>query len=342
MIETLKTLCYLSGVSGCEDEVRDYLLERIMPVADKVETDALGNLIVFKKGAKAPEKKVMLCAHMDEVGMIITNIDDDGYLKFDFVGGVDRRVIIGKQIFIGENRVVGIVGIKAYHLVDRSEEKKIPKTHEMYIDIGATSKKEAENLVKLGDYCVFDDTIVEFGDGFIKAKAIDDRLGCAVMLEMIESDLACDTYFAFTTQEEVGLRGATVAAYSVNPDICLVLEGTTAADLPETKPEKEVCTLSGGLVIPFMDRGAIYNRNLHKAVTNLADKMGIKWQPKRYIAGGTDGAAIQKSRNGVATVAIACAVRNLHSPASIAYTKDFDNMLNLTKSVLEEIAEGNI
>ncbi len=342
MIETLKTLCYLSGVSGSENEVRDYILERIMPVADKVETDALGNLIVFKKGAKSIEKRVMLCAHMDEVGMIITNFDEDGYLKFEFVGGVDRRVVIGKKIYVGENRIAGVVGIKAYHLVDRDEEKKIPKVHEMYIDIGCTSRKEAESLVRLGDIAVFDDSVVEFGNGFIKAKAIDDRLGCAAMIKLIESDLPCDTYFAFTTQEEVGLRGATVAAYTIMPDLCIVLEGTTAADLPDVKPEKEVCKLSDGLVIPFMDKGAIYDRNLHKSITSLAEELGIKWQPKRFIAGGTDGAAVQKSRSGVATIGIACAVRNLHSPACIADSKDFDNMLSLTRCFLDEIAEGNV
>ena len=212
MLETLKTLCYLSGPSGYEDEVRDYILERVMPHADEVMTDSMGNLIVTKKGRVAPTKKIMLCAHMDEVGIIITGIDDDGYLRFDFLGGVDRRVVIGKRVYIGKNRIPGVIGIKAYHLVDKEEEKSVPKREEMYVDIGAASKDEAEGLVPLGDYGVFDDSVYEFGEGFIKAKALDDRVGCAYMIKLLESELPCDCTFAFTVQEEIGTRGAKVVA----------------------------------------------------------------------------------------------------------------------------------
>ena len=166
MIDTVKTLCYLSGVSGFEDEVRDYILERVLDHADEIVTDPMGNLMVFKKGRVTPQKRVMLAAHMDEVGLIITSIDDDGYLKFSFVGGIDRRVAIGKSVFVGDNRVPGVIGIKAYHLVSRDEEKKVPKTDDMYIDIGVKNKKEAQEIVSLGDAAVFDDTIVEFGVGF--------------------------------------------------------------------------------------------------------------------------------------------------------------------------------
>lgn len=339
MLDTVKTLCYLSGVSGAESEVRDYILERAMPFASEIDTDTMGNLIVYKKGAAAPNKKVMLCAHMDEVGLIITGIDDDGYLKFSFVGGIDRRVVIGKSIYIGDDRVPGVIGIKAYHLVSREEEKKVPKTDEMYIDIGASSRTAAEKLVSLGDYAVFDDTIVEFGNGYLKAKAIDDRLGCAVMLKLIEFDLPCDCAFAFTVQEEVGTRGAKVAAYTIAPDVCLVLEGTTAADLPGSTEANEVCRLDGGVVIPFMDKGTIYDPVLYKALTQTADENGIKWQTKRMIAGGTDAAAVQRSMGGVRTVALACGIRNLHSPACVANTIDFEPMLELAKHFLEKISE---
>lgn len=341
MLDTVKTLCYLSGVSGCEDEVRDYILERALPYATEVSTDSMGNLLIFKAGARSGGRTVMLSAHMDEVGAIITGISDDGYLRFDFAGGIDRRVVIGKKVFVGENRVPGVIGIKAYHLVHGDEEKSVPKVSSMYIDIGASTSDEAKALVSLGDCAVFDDSVVEFGDGYLKAKAIDDRVGCAVMLKLLESDLPCDCWFAFTVQEEVGTRGAQTAAYRLAPDIALVLEGTTAADLPEVEDKKRICAPGNGPVIPFMDKGTIYDRRLCAKLTRLADENGIKWQTKQLIAGGTDASAIQRSRAGVATAAISCAIRNIHSPACIAKTSDFDAMLELAKLFLADISKEN-
>lgn len=338
MLETVKTLCALSGASGNEDDVRDYILERIMPFSDKITTDAMGNLIVSKKGKVQGSRKVMLCAHMDEVGLIITGIDDEGYLRFDYLGGIDRRVIIGKRVHIGKNRTLGVVGIKAYHLVGKEEEKTVPKREDMYIDIGAKDSDEAKKLVSLGDPAVFEDGIEEFGDGFIKAKALDDRVGCAALIELIESDLPCDCTFVFTVQEEVGTRGAKVAANTVMPDCAIVLEGTTAADLPEVPEGKRICHLGHGLVVPFMDKGTIYSRNLYKIVTQLADNNEIMWQTKTMIAGGTDASVVQRSGIGVDTIAISAPLRNIHSPSSIAKISDFENMPRLTTLLLEKLA----
>ena len=337
MLETLKTLCYLSGPSGYEDEVRDYILERVMPHADEVMTDSMGNLIVTKKGRVAPTKKIMLCAHMDEVGIIITGIDDDGYLRFDFLGGVDRRVVIGKRVYIGKNRIPGVIGIKAYHLVDKEEEKNVPKREEMYVDIGAASKDEAEGLVPLGDYGVFDDSVYEFGEGFIKAKALDDRVGCASMIKLLESELPCDCTFAFTVQEEIGTRGAKVVANRICPEVAIVLEGTTAADLPDVPEGKTICKLGEGIVIPFMDRGTLYSRRLYSQVTELADMNNIKWQTKHMIAGGTDASVIQRSGIGVDTIALSAPLRNIHSPASIAKISDFEVMPELARLLIETV-----
>ena len=197
ILDTLETLCCLEGVSGGEDEVRDYILERVLPHADEIRTDPMGNLMVFKKGAVTPEKRVMLCAHMDEVGLIVTGITDDGYLRFAQAGGVDRRVIIGKKVFVGPGRVLGVVGSKAVHMTTAEQRKKLPAMKDMFIDIGAKDKATAEKLVHIGDLIAFDDTVVRFGDGFVKAKAIDDRAGCAVMIELIESELPYVYWFAF-------------------------------------------------------------------------------------------------------------------------------------------------
>lgn len=338
MLDTVKTLCMLSGVSGAENEVRDYLLERVLPLADEIQTDAMGNLMVFKRGACRPKQKLMLCAHMDEVGIIITGIEDNGYLRFDFVGGVDRRVVLGKRVFIGKERIPGVIGVKAIHLVDKEEQKSVPKTESLYVDIGAVSAADAKKQVELGDRGVFEDSVIEFGDGFLKAKAIDDRFGCALMLKLLEEDLPCDTWFTFTVQEEVGCRGVHGAAFHLAPEVALVLEGTTAADLPMVEDNKKICCLGKGPVLTFMDKGTIYDPELRATLVRLAEENNIPWQTKQMIAGGTDASVVQRSREGVRTVIIAAAVRNIHSPASVASTEDMANALKLARLFLQEMA----
>ena len=338
MLNTVKTLCSLSGVSSWEDEVRAYLMEQARPYADEMRVDAMGSLIIFKRGAKATGNKLMLCAHMDEVGVIIKSITDDGYLKFACVGGIDRRVLIGKKLLLGPNKVRGVIGLKAYHMVSAEEEKKTPKLEDYYIDIGASDKEQAEKLVEQGDVGVFDSDCVEFGDGMLKAKAIDDRVGCAVLLKLLQRDLPMDCTVAFTVQEEVGTRGAFGAAFSVTPEIALVLEGTTAADSPATEPHRQVCAPGKGPVIPFMDGGSIYDRALFERLRDLAEANGIPWQTKHYISGGTDAAAIQRTKAGVRVCAISAAVRYLHAPASVACVRDFDAMLKLAGLFVDSLA----
>ena len=198
MLDTVKKLCALSGVSGWEDDVRDYILERALPYADETSTDPMGNLYIFKKGAASPERPVMLCAHMDEVGGIVTGITDEGFLRFDFVGGVDRRVVLGKRVNVGPDAVPGVIGMKPVHLTTSEERESVPKLDELLVDIGAYSAKEAGEKVSLGDRIVFDNTIYEFGSGFIKAKALDDRSGCAALLKVLEQDLPLDAWFVFS------------------------------------------------------------------------------------------------------------------------------------------------
>lgn len=338
MLDTLETLCCLDGVSGGEEEIRDYILERVMACADEIRTDAMGNLMVFKKGAVTPKQKVMCCAHMDEVGLIITDITQEGYLHFDQAGGIDRRVLPGKRVYVGSDRVLGVVGCKAFHLTTPEQRKTIPAMKDMYIDIGASDRAQAEKLVRLGDLAAFDDTVVRFGDGLVKAKAIDDRTGCAVMLKLIESELPCDCWFAFTVQEEVGSRGATVAARSILPEIALVLEGTTAADIPTAKGPDKICRVGGGVVLPFMDRGTVYHSGLRRTLIRLAEEHDIPWQTKSVIAGGTDGSVIQRSGCGVQVAAVSVPVRNIHSPACVAKISECENQYNLTRHFLAEMA----
>ena len=196
----------------------------------------MGNVIAFKKGAKTPEKSVLLTAHMDEVGLIITGYTDDGYLKFDEAGGLDRRVIMGKTVTIGPNRVFGVIGTRAVHLISGDERDKIPPMREMFIDIGVKDRVSAAERIALGDTAVFGGEPMELAGRLIKARALDDRVGCAIMMKLLETDLPIDCTFAFTVQEEVGNRGAFAATFSVDPDIALVIETATSADLPSVSP----------------------------------------------------------------------------------------------------------
>lgn len=339
MLKLLKELCALSGVSSWEDEVRDFIRARAERYADDIRTDAIGNLIVFKRGAKPTGNKLLLSAHMDEVGLMITRIEEDGALRFDSVGGIDRRVLLGKKVFIGANRIPGVIGSRPVHLTTPEERRRVPKMDKLYLDIGAASREEAEALVEPGDVAVFGPECYEFGGGWLKAKAIDDRIGCAVMLKLLEEELPLDCTFVFSCQEEVGTRGAFGYAFSVRPEAALILEGTTAADIPGTPRDQRVCVPGEGPVIALVDGGSVYDRGLFEVLRELADSHGIPWQTKRMIAGGTDARTIQRSRAGVRVAGISCAVRYIHSPSSVAAVSDFEPMLRLARLFLEYMAE---
>lgn len=336
MLQLLEELCALDGPSGCEDRVRDYIREKGVSFADEVLEDPVGNLMLLRRGREHREKPVMLCAHMDEVGVIVKRITDEGMVKFGFVGGVDPRVVIGRRIRF-TNGVKGVVGIKAVHLTTPSERETMPKTKDLYIDIGASGKSQAEKRLSPGDYGTFDAESRRFGDGLFKAKAIDDRIGCAVLLTLLREEPPVDTWFCFTVQEEVGLRGAATAGFRIDPDICLVVEGTTAADLAEAPGQKQVCRLRGGAVLPFMDNRTIYDRELFELLRGLADEKGIRWQTKHRIAGGTDAGRIHKLRTGVRTVGVAAPVRYIHSPVSVAAIEDMEGVLAISRAFLEAL-----
>ncbi|MCL2819965.1 MAG: M42 family peptidase [Oscillospiraceae bacterium] len=339
MLNKMKELCELSGASGNEEEIKDYIVNHAGKYTDDVRVDTMGNVLVSKKGKVTPKQKIVLCAHMDEVGIIVTGITDDGYLRFAKAGSFDGRVVLGKAVLIGKSKVQGIIGCKAIHLVKSKDRENPVDFEDMYIDIGVKNKSEAEKLVTLGDAGVFDEDIREFGNGFIKAKAIDDRFGCAVLMELIESELPVDCTFAFTVQEEVGLRGAYTAAYSTAPDIALIVEGTTAADLPSVPENKKVCKLGNGPVLPFMDSGTIYNKEIHSLLTETAEKNNIPWQTKTYIAGATDGAVFHTSRSGIKTAGIAAPIRNLHSPTCVGKISDMEAVYKLIWRFLERMGE---
>lgn len=338
MLETIKKLSLLDGVSGRENAVRDYIINEVSAYADSIETDTLGNLIVFKKGKNTPKNKVMLDAHMDEVGLMITYINSDGTLEFDRVGGIDKRVMLGKPVTVGENKIQGVIGVKATHMVPAAEKLNMPST--MYIDIGADSKEEAEKVVSLGDYVCFNSEFVEFGDGLIKGKALDDRAGCAILIDMIKSELPYDMYFNFAAGEEVGFGIAQTAFYKVQPDYAIVVETTTAADLADVPENKKVCSLGNGGVISFMDRRTIYPKELFDRAFELAEKHGIKAQVKSLVAGGNNAGVIHKTAGGIKTITVSLPCRYLHSPSCVLKKEDIEESAKLIRVLAEEFANG--
>lgn len=337
MLETLKELCNLPGISGREDTVRNYIISKIEGFCE-YSIDPLGNLICFKKGKQAAKNKVMLDAHMDEVGLIVTGIDNNGFIKFDKVGGIDSRVIIGRNVRIGENDIPGVLGIKPIHLIEKEDEDKIPKLEDMYIDIGASDREEALKLVSLGEEIHFESDFREFGNGFIESKAIDDRAGCAMLIDIIRSDMEYDCWFSFSVQEEIGTRGAAASAFTIAPDYAIVTETTTAADINGAKGETRVCVCGEGGTVSFMDRATVYNHDLYLKALEIAKKNNIKAQTKTRVAGGNDAGAIHKSRGGVKTITVSVPCRYLHSPCCVCKYEDIVSSRDLVKALAEEFA----
>lgn len=341
MLNHLRSLCNINGISGDEEKVRDYICSQIDGKAE-YQIDNLGNIIAFKKGKFSSKHRIMISAHMDEVGAIVTYINSDGTLKCEPVGGVDPRVVFGRRVTVGHDQILGVIGSKAVHNLSEDERKTAVKFDEMNIDIGCDSKEQAEGLVRLGDPVCFVSDFIEFGENKIKGKAIDDRAGCAIMLKLIEQELDFDTYFAFVVQEEIGLRGATTAAYTVNPDYAIVLEATTAADVPSAHNDKKVCKLGDGPVVSYMDRHTIYNKKLYDLCFEIARENDIPCQTKTMIAGGNDSGAIHVSRGGVKTCAISVPCRYLHSASCIIDKSDFENTFILAKNLLDRIFINDI
>lgn len=333
MINALKELCQLNGTSGNEDNIRQYILKQLDGVAE-CKTDALGNIIAFKKGKNASKYKVMVDAHMDEVGIIITSITSDGFLKFTTLGGIKDCILLSRTVTINDS-ITGVIGCKPVHLSSADERKTAPKKDALYIDIGVSSKEEAEKYVTAGDYGVIDSDFEILGDT-IKAKAIDDRAGCLVLLELLKSESDYDFYATFTVQEEIGTRGAKTATYSVNPDFAIVLEATTAADIDGVADSDKVCSLGDGPAVSFMDKSTVYDRALY----NAALASGITCQSKASVTGGNNSSSIHQTREGVRTLALSIPCRYIHSPSCVANINDIKAEIELAKYMINKICSG--
>ncbi len=335
MNELLKQLCLIDGTSGDESAVREFVILQIKDFCE-YKIDNLGNIIAFKKGKNTPQKKVLIDAHLDEVGLIITHIENDGFLRFKTVGGIDTAALMFRRVLIN-GKTLGVIGGKPVHLCEGDERKKLPSADSLYIDLGACSKEEAEKLISVGDCAVMCSDFTAIGEKVL-SKALDDRVGCAVLIDLLKQDAEYDFYASFSVQEEVGLRGAKVVAFSVEPDAAIVIDGTTAADISGVSDCKKVCHQGEGAVVSFMDGATSYDREYYKAALNS----GIKAQIKCAVAGGNNAGAIHLSRGGVRTVALSVPCRYIHTAGSTCDICDVYAVRDLTKYMINQIASGNL
>ena len=333
----LEALSNAFGPSGCENEVRQVVLDAIADKVDECRVDHLGNVIALQKGTANAGFRVMVAAHMDEVGFMITHADESGLLHFVKVGGIDDRVLLAKAVRIGEKRIPGVIITKPVHLTERSERETVVDCEKMAIDIGVSSKAEAEKLVSKGDYAAFDVTFGDLGK-MVKGKAFDDRVGCAVLVSLIENGpYPFDFCPVFTTMEEVGLRGARVAGFSVMPDAAFVLEGTICDDGPREKDESPTTAAGKGPAISVMDRSVVSDRRLVRLLIDAAEAGGIAYQFKQPGKGSTDAGAIHLAKTGVPSAPVSVPSRYIHSPVCMLDKKDLEDTVKLMTSTLRRL-----
>ncbi len=355
----LKQLSNAFGVSSVEGDVRKIIVEAIKDYVDEWRVDTMGNLFATRKATRkrkgdAPgvPLRVMVVAHMDEVGFMVSRIKKDGHLKFEPIGGFDRRVLLGKTVVVGPERIPGVIGLKPVHLLERNEFDRVGKIDTMYIDIGATGE-QLKGKVNPGDFVTFDTKFGRLGGqsryrkdrGLVKGKAFDDRAGCAVLLELLKEDYPLDLVAVFTVQEEIGLRGARVAAYAANPDLAFILECTAADDLPRPTDDDDddhFPRLGDGPAITVMDRSFIANRGLVDLLINTAEAEGLPYQFKRPGIGGTDAGAVHLAREGVPSVVVSIPGRYIHSPVGVLDLADFWNTVKLMQAALKQLPEQEL
>lgn len=335
----LKKLTEARGVSGNENEVREIIINEIKDYVDDIQVDRIGNIIAFKKG-EIDTPRLMIAAHMDEVGLMITKIEDSGLLKFTCVGGIDQRVLVSKPVIVGNKKVNGVIGSKPIHMQKRTEWKKALDYKELYIDIGVSSKEEAEKLVKVGEYASFLSNYVEFGDELVKAKSLDDRVGCSILIDILKTKTKLSIYGVFTVMEEIGLVGAGPAAYRIEPDIGIVLEGTTCSDVPGIEGHLLATELGKGPAISLMDRTTVFNKDLRKFIIDIAKENNIPYQLRRTTFGGNDSGKIHLAKEGSVTATISVPCRYIHSPISVMSKNDYTNAEKLLSLLIDNLEKG--
>lgn len=344
-IRLLARLCNACAVSGDEGEVRAIVLEHIRPLADKVWVDAIGNVLAIREGKGENRLRVMLAAHMDEVGFMLIAEEDKGFYRFDVVGGVDSSQLGGKAVSIGREHIPGVIGTKPVHLQKDEEAWQRLSLEHLRIDVGSAQEKK----VQVGDRATFATSFAQLG-ACLRAKALDDRLGVAALIELFRhAPPNIDLLAAFTVQEEVGLRGAKVAAYALQPQLAFVIDSTPANDLPswdagrafspsEASDNARYNTrLGAGPAIYIADHATLSDPRLVRLLIETAEKYHLPYQIRQPGGGGTDAGAIHKQREGIPSVSISTPTRYLHTAASLARLEDWKNLIALVHAALCEL-----
>lgn len=330
----LEELSNAAGPSSYEGEVREIIVRELKDYVEDIKVDNMGNVLVHKKG-NGP--KVLLDAHMDEVGLIITGFNDDGTLRFSTLGGIYAAVLPAKTVLIGKNKLTGVIGIKPIHLQSKEERIKPISISNLCIDIGAINSSEARKYVNLGEYAVFDTKFEEFGEGLVKGKALDDRIGCAVLIEVLKENYNCNLYCSFSVQEEVGERGAFASSYCVEPDIGIAIEGTICNDLPGVSKVDGATAIGMGPAISLMDKTSIYDAELISDIEKVAKGKYILCQKRKSVASSNDAWSFHGTGEGARIAAISIPVRYIHSTVSIASLADYESTKRLIIEYLKTL-----
>lgn len=342
-LRLLQKLCMACAVSGNEGEVREIVLEQVNPMADDVRVDAMGNVLARRKGAGKKHLRVMVAAHMDEVGFMLTHEDDKeaGFFRFETVGGIDLRILPGKLVLVGKQHMPGVIGAKPIHLSTAEDGKRDFTLEDLRIDVGPVNNKK----VKVGDWATFASDFIRQGSS-LRTKALDDRLGVATLIELMKNvPEHIELLAAFTVQEEVGLRGAYVAAYALDPQMALVLDCTPARDLPVWQPDNRYSLentiyntrLGAGPAIYIADSETLSDPRLVRHLIDTAKALGIPYQIRQPGGGGTDAGSIHIQRTGVPTVSLSTPGRYMHSANSMIQLSDYAYTSRLAQAALERL-----
>lgn len=341
-IQLLEKLSNAFGPSGLENEVVHILRKELEKCADETQVDKLGNVMFYHEGKKG-YPRVMLSAHMDEVGFMITYVEDSGFLRFD-TWGITNNIMPGQRVvFKGERGFIrGIIGTKPPHIMTTDEQNKIVPKEDLFIDIGADNIAQANMKgADVGMMGVFDVEFMDLGDGYFRGKALDDRAGCVVLAETFKAlqDSPYNVVAVGSVQEELGIRGARTAAWQVEPDIGLALEGTFVADVPGTRPDRVSSKIKGGPVLTIMDRATFTHPHILKTLIKTAKQKAIPFQFKKVLVGGTDAGAIHLTKAGVPSGTVAVPCRYIHGPVSIIHIDDLKNTIRLVTEFTKAISE---
>ncbi len=338
-IDLLREITEVAGAPGHEQRIREVVLREVTPLVDEVKVDNMGNVYAIKKGAE--QKRVMVGAHMDEIGFIVTHIDDNGFVRFHTLGGFDPKTLTAQRIIIhGTEDVIGVMGSKPIHVMSPEERAKMPKTTDYFIDLGM-KKEEVEKIVSIGNPITRERGLIEMGD-CVNCKSLDNRLAVFILIETLrelkDKKVPFDVYGVFTVQEEVGIRGANVAALEIKPDFGFGLDTTIAYDVPGARPEEMITKLGEGTAIKIMDSGTICDYRMIKYMESIANKHNIKNQKEILPAGGTDTSGIQRMNPGGAIAgAVSIPTRHIHQSIEMAHKEDIFGSINLLTNCLAEL-----